>query len=70
MPFNQSGSHAQANIGTYNDVAGNQTNTTKSTSVGNIATGGGGRGGDAGPTLFGGSKTTGSGGAGGSVTFN
>jgi hypothetical protein len=26
MPFNQSGSNATAKIGTYNDVAGNQTN--------------------------------------------
>ena len=36
MPFNQSGSNAQATFGTYNDVAGNQTNTSKSTTVGNI----------------------------------
>ncbi|KAG9311356.1 hypothetical protein JVU11DRAFT_8461 [Chiua virens] len=29
MPFNQTGANATANIhGTYNDVAGNQTNTT------------------------------------------
>ena len=28
MPFNQPGSNSSAIIGTYNDVAGNQTNTT------------------------------------------
>ncbi|KAG9311358.1 hypothetical protein JVU11DRAFT_8463 [Chiua virens] len=39
MPFNQSGSGATANIhGTYNDVAGGQTNTTdNSKHVGSVA---------------------------------
>ena len=28
MPFNQSGTNTSATFGAYNDVAGNQTNTT------------------------------------------
>ncbi|KIJ11928.1 hypothetical protein PAXINDRAFT_171542 [Paxillus involutus ATCC 200175] len=48
MPFNQTGSNATANFGTYNDVAGNQINTKTDNSVkstvttGPITTGSGG----------------------------
>ena len=37
MPFNQSGSNAKAEFGTYNDVAGNQTNNS-SKRVDNLST--------------------------------
>ena len=36
MPFTQSGYNATATFDTYNDIGGDQTNTTKSTTVGNI----------------------------------
>lgn len=36
MPFNQTGSNAQSNFDTYNDVSGTQTNATKNTKTGNI----------------------------------
>jgi hypothetical protein len=37
MPFNPNGPNASVKIGTYNDIAGNQTNNTKTTTTGNIA---------------------------------
>jgi len=71
MPFNQSGSHAQANITTYNDVAGNQNNSTKSATVGNITTGSGGDANGVGVGDGAGGQGTGSvGGAGGSVNIS
>lgn len=36
MPFIQSGPHATAHITTYNDVAGNQINSTRNITTGNI----------------------------------
>lgn len=36
MPFVQSGANASATFGTYNDIAGDQTNNTKSVTTGNI----------------------------------
>ncbi|PAV14610.1 hypothetical protein PNOK_0968800 [Pyrrhoderma noxium] len=43
MPFVQSGANASATFGTYNDIAGDQTNNTKSVTTGNIKAGDGGR---------------------------
>ena len=36
MPFNQSGPNASATFGTYNDIAGDQTNNSKNVTTGNI----------------------------------
>lgn len=74
MPFNQTGANAKADFGTYNDVAGSQTNNSKDIKTGNISAGHGGSGGSGTGlglgAIAGGLGKGAEGGAGGSVNIS
>lgn len=71
MPFIQSGPHATAHITTYNDVAGNQINSTRNITTGNITAGKGGDGGNTESAAgYSAGGSGGPGGSGGSVNIS